>query len=127
MKHVRNFASLVVLVAGCTGDGAAPRDTSSAANVTVAGTRIAAPHGGQPGEWTQPAGDYASSRYSELDQITPANVKNLKASWTFSTGGLRGHEGSPLVVGTTIYLVTPYPNVSYAIDLAAEGQPLKWK
>jgi PQQ-dependent dehydrogenase (methanol/ethanol family) len=74
-----------------------------------------------------PAGDYANSRYSELNQITPANVANLRASWTFSTGVLRGHEGQPLVVNNTMYLVTPYPNVSYAIDLTTEGQPLKWK
>ena len=55
--------------------------------------------------------DYASTRYSELAQITPANAKNLHAAWTFSTGVLRGHEGQPLVVGNTMYLVTPYPNV----------------
>jgi PQQ-dependent dehydrogenase (methanol/ethanol family) len=74
-----------------------------------------------------PAGDYASSRFSSLDQITTANAASLKASWTFSTGVLRGHEGQPLVVNNTMYLVTPYPNVSYAIDLATPGQPLKWK
>jgi glucose dehydrogenase len=74
-----------------------------------------------------PAGDYSNSRFSELAQITSANVKNLHAAWTFSTGVLRGHEGQPLVVGNTMYVVTPYPNVSYALDLATEGQPLKWK
>ena len=114
---------------GCTRDDAASTrgDSTTTANITVAGTRIAAPHGGQPGEWTHQAADYASSRFSALDQITPANAKNLRAAWTFSTGVLRGHEGSPLVVGTTMYLVTPFPNVSYALDLATEGQPLKWK
>jgi len=74
-----------------------------------------------------PGADYSNSRYSELAQITPTNAKNLRAAWTFSTGVLRGHEGQPLVVGNTMYLVTPYPNVSYAIDLATPGFPLKWK
>ena len=74
-----------------------------------------------------PAGDYASSRFSDLAQITPANAANIHASWTFSTGVLRGHEGQPLVVNNTMYLVTPYPNVSYALDLTQTGQPLKWK
>jgi PQQ-dependent dehydrogenase (methanol/ethanol family) len=74
-----------------------------------------------------PARDYASSRYSTLRQITSANVKNLKAAWTFSTGVLRGHEGQPLVVNKTMYVVTPYPNVAYAIDLTQPGYPLKWK
>ena len=74
-----------------------------------------------------PARDYANSRYSVLRQITSRNVAGLKASWTFSTGVLRGHEGQPLVVNKTMYLVTPYPNVSYAIDLTQPGFPLKWK
>ena len=108
-------------------DASARRDSSAAANTTVAGTRIAAPRTGPAGEWSIPAGDYSSSRYSDLDQITAANAKNLRAAWTFSTGVLRGHEGQPLVVGNTMYLVTPYPNVSYALDLATEGHPLKWK
>ena len=37
--------------------------------------------------------------------------RNLHVSWAFSTGVLRGHEGQPLVVGNTMYVVTPYPNV----------------
>jgi len=74
-----------------------------------------------------PGADYSNSRYSALDQITPANAKNLRAAWTFSTGVLRGHEGQPLVVDNTMYLVTPYPNVAYAIDLATPGYPLRWK
>src|ERR1700694_3976423 len=106
-----------------------PQVTSTAAVGTgmVSGARIAVPHAGPPGEWQMPAGDYASSRYSELTSITPQNAANLHVAWAFSTGVLRGHEGQPLVVGNTMYVVTPYPNVSYAIDLAETGQPLKWK
>src|SRR5947208_9941382 len=74
-----------------------------------------------------PVPGYAISGYSTLAQITSANAKNLKAAWTFSTGVLRGHEGQPLVVNNTMYLVTPYPNVSYALDLTQPGFPLKWK
>ena len=47
--------------------------------------------------------------------------------WTFSTGVLGGHEGQPLVVGNTMYVVTPWPNVLYAFDLSKEGYPLRWK
>src|SRR5512132_2544637 len=107
----------------------APQAPSIAATgaASVSGARIAVPHAGPPGEWQMPAGDYASSRYSELSSITPQNAANLRVAWAFSTGVLRGHEGQPLVVGNTMYVVTPYPNVSYAIDLAQTGQPLKWK
>ena len=78
------------------------------------------------GQWTMPAKDYASSRYSSLDQITAANAKNLKVAFTFSTGVLRGHEAAPLVVGSTMYVVTPYPNILYALDLTQPGAPVKW-
>jgi PQQ-dependent dehydrogenase (methanol/ethanol family) len=81
----------------------------------------------QSDEWTAPAKDYAASRYSGLAQITPANVKSLHPVWTFSTGVLGGHEGQPLVVNRTMYVVTPYPNVLYAFDLTQDGYPLKWK
>ncbi|MEO8909039.1 MAG: hypothetical protein ABI408_02265 [Gemmatimonadaceae bacterium] len=112
-----------------TTGNADPAVTSSAqvGTSSVTGARIAVAHAGPPGEWQIPAGDYASSRYSELATITPQNAASLHVSWAFSTGVLRGHEGQPLVVGNTMYVVTPYPNVSYAIDLAQTGQPLKWK
>src|SRR5690348_10690011 len=96
-------------------------------SVFVGGTKIATTASGPDGEWSMPARDYSSSRYSALAQITPANAKALHVAWTFSTGVLRGHEGQPLVVGNTMYLVTPYPNVSYALDLTQPGFPLKWK
>jgi lanthanide-dependent methanol dehydrogenase len=54
-----------------------------------------------PGHWVMQRKDYAATAYSELSQITAEHVKLRKAAWTFSTGVLRGHEGAPLVVGTT--------------------------
>src|ERR1041385_6645590 len=60
------------------------------------------------GQWTMPARDYAATRYSGLNQITPANAAHLKPVWTFSTGVLGGHEGQPLVVDKTMYVV-PIP------------------
>lgn len=123
----RALVALIALAA-CTPAGdqnAASREPQTASFVT--GARIAAPRTGPAHEWPMPGADYSNSRYSELAQITPANAKNLHASWTFSTGVLRGHEGQPLVVDNTMYLVTPYPNVAYAIDLGTEGYPLRWK
>jgi hypothetical protein len=35
-------------------------------------------------------------------------------------------EAAPLVVGDTMYIVSAYPNVLYALDLAKPGAPLKW-
>ncbi|MEB0135299.1 methanol/ethanol family PQQ-dependent dehydrogenase [Actimicrobium sp. CCC2.4] len=78
-----------------------------------------------PKNWATQAGDNANRRYSELNQITSANVKELQVAWTFSTGVLRGHEGGPLVIGDTMYVHSPFPNKVYAINL--EDQSMRWK
>lgn len=79
------------------------------------------------GQWTMPAKNYASTRYSELAEITEDNVKALQVAFTFSTGVNKGQEAAPLVVGDTMYIVTPFPNILYALDLARPGAPMKWK
>jgi lanthanide-dependent methanol dehydrogenase len=73
-----------------------------------------------------PARNFASTRYSGQNQITADNVGQLRLAWTFSTGVTRGHEAAPLVVGSTMYVVTPFPNLLYALDLSQPGAPLKW-
>ena len=78
-----------------------------------------------PNNWAMQAGDFANHRYSPLQQINASNVNKLQVAWMFSTGVLRGHEGSPLVVGDTMYLVTPFPNNVFALDLGT--QKIKWK
>jgi len=109
---------------------------SAAASITLflcaaavaAGVRAAPAAAAQDdGQWPMPAKDYASTRYSKLTAITPQNAPGLHPVWTFSTGVLGGHEGQPLVVGDTMYVVTPWPNVLYAFDLTKEGYPLRWK
>ena len=79
-----------------------------------------------PKDWVMPAGDYANTRYSKLNQITAANVGKLQVAWTFSTGVLRGHEGGPLVIGNIMYVHTPFPNKVYALDLSQENK-IVWK
>ena len=74
------------------------------------------------GQWIMPSKDYENTRYSGLDQIATKNVKDLKVAWTFSTGVNRGQEAAPLVVGDTMYVVTPYPNILYALDLKDAGR-----
>jgi PQQ-dependent dehydrogenase (methanol/ethanol family) len=71
------------------------------------------------------AGDMHNERYSKLAQINAKNVGKMQVAWMFSTGVLRGHEGSPLVVGNTMYLHTPFPNKVFAIDL--DTQKIKWR
>ncbi|WP_145104290.1 methanol/ethanol family PQQ-dependent dehydrogenase [Cereibacter sediminicola] len=81
---------------------------------------------GDSTQWAIQTGDYANTRYSELDQINRENVGKLQVAWTFSTGVLRGHEGSPLVIDGIMYVHTPFPNNVYALDLNNEGKIL-WR
>ncbi|HEY9112432.1 MAG TPA: PQQ-dependent dehydrogenase, methanol/ethanol family, partial [Rhodanobacteraceae bacterium] len=78
-----------------------------------------------PADWPMPAKNYDGTRFSRLDQINAQNVRNLTVAWTFSTGVLHGHEAAPLVIGGTMYVITPWPNIVYALDLSAEGA-IKW-
>jgi len=61
--------------------------------------------------------NYSSNHYSTLTQINAENVKNLKVSWSFSTGLLSGHEGAPLVVDGKMYIHTSFPNNTFALNL----------
>ena len=91
-------------------------------------TALAGPlHAQEDGQWIRPGKDLGATRYSGLAEITAENVGRLRPTWTFSTGVLGGHEGQPLVVDDTLYVVTPYPNVLYAFDLTEEDYPLRFK
>jgi PQQ-dependent dehydrogenase (methanol/ethanol family) len=81
----------------------------------------------EDGQWTMPAKNYASTRFSGLDEINTGNVKGLQVAFTFSTGVNRGQEAAPLVVGSTMYVLSPWPNILYALDLARPGAPMKWR
>jgi PQQ-dependent dehydrogenase (methanol/ethanol family) len=74
-----------------------------------------------------PAKNYASTRFSGLNEINAATVRQLGVAWTFSTGMVTGHEAAPLVVGDTMYVVTPFPNILYAFDLSRSGAPMRWR
>ena len=78
-----------------------------------------------PNNWAVQAGDMFNLRYTTLKQIDTSNVGKMQVAWTFSTGVLRGHEGSPLVIDGTMYLHSPFPNKVFAIDL--DSQKIKWK
>lgn len=66
---------------------------------------------GQAADWPNIGGDPGSTRYSQLKQITPANVGKLVRAWTYNTGdpagGFRGTEVTPIVVAGLMYIWTP--------------------
>src|SRR5262249_32797679 len=77
-------------------------------------------------QWVMQAGNFATTRYSTLNQITTDNVGKLQVAWSFSTGVLRGHEGGPLVIGDMMYVHTPFPNTVFALNLKDENK-IVWK
>ena len=122
------FAAVTVLAAGCQ-KPENPRQGLAVPVEHVPGwtgaTANLAPNT-PPGEWRSEGRDDANTRYSPLTQINAGNVAQLKIAWTFSDGAQYGHEGAPLVADNTMYLVTPYPNIAYALDLTKPGAPIKW-
>lgn len=79
---------------------------------------------GDDDTWTMPAKNYASTRYSSLQQINKDNVQQLQLAWSYATGLTPGHEGAPLFVDETVYIITPYPNT--VVALALDGSK-KWE
>jgi PQQ-dependent dehydrogenase (methanol/ethanol family) len=78
-----------------------------------------------PSNWAMQAGDMYNQRFSKLDQVNTRNVGNMQVAWMMSTGVLRGHEGSPLVIGDSMFIHAPFPNTVFAIDL--NTQKIMWK
>ena len=117
-------ASMLCLIAFTMMTHAPAHSASPQASITGARANFAP--NDPPGEWHRPSRDYANTRYSTLDQIDRTNASKLRVAWTFSDGALGGHEGAPIVVNNTMYLVSPYPNTAYALDLTKPGAPVKW-
>ncbi|MDB5720107.1 MAG: PQQ-dependent dehydrogenase, methanol/ethanol family, partial [Alphaproteobacteria bacterium] len=93
-----------------------------------AGRTIATPSASpaDDGQWLMPAKDYAATRYSAMTEINSSNAGRLEEVFSFSLGVDKGQEAAPLVVGSTMYVVSAFPNYVYALDLA-RGGALKWK
>lgn len=76
-----------------------------------------------PDNWTQYHRTSNAWRYSPLDQITPKNIKRLKAAWLHQPGDITsGLISTPLVKDGVMYYVAPNNNV-FALD-GATGQQL---
>lgn len=71
----------------------------------------------EPHNYLTYGGDYSSTRYSQLTQITPANVKNLNLAWAYQAPVSGSWQPTPLVVDGIMYL-TQRPNDIVALDAA---------
>ncbi|MEO7510732.1 MAG: PQQ-binding-like beta-propeller repeat protein, partial [Gemmatimonadaceae bacterium] len=105
---------MLLLAVGCSGSGASQRI-----------------------DWGSTSGDPGAMRYAPIEDINPGTVSRLQVAWTWNTGeravpagpgqlpsrpGL--FQASPVVIGDTMYVSTPYAAVA-ALD-ARTGVAL-WK
>jgi quinoprotein glucose dehydrogenase len=116
--------------------------TSIGATLIYAAATVAA-HGGTPAAvaaeaaqgtgWSAYGGDAGGTRYSALQEISAANVADLRVAWQFRTGELgdgvkdwsrSAFEATPILYDGTLYLTTSATDV-LAVD-AANGK-LRWR
>ncbi len=64
--------------------------------------------------WISYNGDYTGRRFSDLAEITAANVANLRAQWVFHARGADSLEVTPVVVNGIMFVTSA--NDAYALD-----------
>jgi len=69
----------------------------------------------EPQNWLTYWGDYAATRYRNLDQINASNVQTLRVEWIFQTGQQGSFEAVPIVVDGILYFTAQDGN-AYAVD-----------
>src|SRR5215831_13498574 len=79
-------------------------------------------------DWPVYHGSSANIKYSTLDQVTPANVRNLRVAWRYSSTqasdtNTTDMKSNPLIIGGTLYGLNPQLKL-FALD-AATGK-VKW-
>jgi len=87
--------------------------------------------GGPAEGWPVYAHDPGGSRYSPLDEITPANVRFLEKTWEYHTGDLNqegkrsnhSFQATPILLGDALYFCTPSSRI---ISLDAESGAERW-
>ncbi len=107
------------MLAACLGSAAAlaqadPAAQAAAAVQRVDGAFIRANAAKTP-DWPTVGVDYAETRYSRLDQINAANVKDLGLAWSYNLESTRGVEATPVVVDGIMYVSASW-SVVHAID-----------
>jgi quinate dehydrogenase (quinone) len=82
-------------------------------------------------DWLHWGGSTSGDRFAALDQITKDNVKDLQVAWTAHTGDIPQSTGAgaedqntPLQVGNTLYVCTPYSKV---IALDVDSGKERWR
>lgn len=107
------------MLAACLGSAAALAQADPAAQAAAAVQRIDGAfiraNAAKTPDWPTIGVDYAETRYSRLDQINAANVKDLGLAWSYNLESTRGVEATPVVVDGIMYVSASW-SVVHAID-----------
>ncbi|RPI52364.1 MAG: hypothetical protein EHM55_16715, partial [Acidobacteria bacterium] len=68
-----------------------------------------------PGDWLIFRRNYHGHSHTPLNQVTPANVKNLQLQWVWAMNDSGANQTTPIVHNGIIYLATP-SNIVQALD-----------
>lgn len=82
-------------------------------------------------DWVAYGRTQYGQRFSPLDKITPENVTQLEAAWSYQTGDVKlpgdsgefTYQATPIKIGNTLYLCTPH---NWAIALDADTGEERW-
>jgi alcohol dehydrogenase (cytochrome c) len=100
-----------------------PRRTAEAAASSVPTVASAPSPSPASGDWPTYNGSVSGNRHSALRQIDTLTVRSLAPAWMFPVPNARILEGTPVVVGGTMFVTTA--NAAYALD-ARTGRPV-WR
>ena len=124
------FASLnlacVILCLGCRAapEGTADQTPEGTSGQTHVPFERLVNADAEPHNWLTYSGNYASHRYSALDQIDRSNVGDLKVLWAYQMdGGLI--ETTPVAVDGILYVTEPPSTVS-ALDARSGRRIWTW-
>ena len=120
-------ASMVAFLVGCGADAPAPEPAPEPDPVVMAGAvddeRIVRAPDVEPGSWLSYGQTYKEQRFSQLTQITPANVDQLGLAWTRPIGDWNQRmQGTPIVADGVMYVSNGWSVVS-ALD-ATTGEEI---
>ena len=108
-RFVCTVSVVCVAVAGCYRPAEKTASVSSTPAAVSAERLVAADS--EPGQWMTHGRTYDEQRFSPLDQISTANVKELGLAWFADLDTNRGQEATPIVVDGVLYVSTAWSKV----------------
>jgi alcohol dehydrogenase (cytochrome c) len=106
------FSAIIFVLLNCSANAQTTGDDSVAATIDVSQAQLTAMP--PAANWPSYNGDYTGRRYSGLDQITPANVNQLRAQWVFHARNSESLEVTPVVVNGVMFVTAA--NDAFALD-----------